>query len=211
LLEEWDIKYRSYAPDIVFGYASKSKSKVVSSKNILGISILNTKLNPEVKGDYIHKMAELVNMYLDRSLDKQVRLFGFDGGHENDGAVIDQILKIVQFPERVVKIEYNDKITITEYLDLFSECGFIVANRFHSMVLAAKFGIPFSPIIYSKKTSNVLNDIGYHLKSIKYKDIAKIDLDELLENINNGSNIFAMPETVSYESRKHFCGLDQLG
>ena len=88
MLEEWNIENRSYAPDIVFGYASKSKSNIARSKNILGISILNTKLNLQVKSDYINKMAELVNLYLDKSLDKQVRLFGFDGGHENDGAVI---------------------------------------------------------------------------------------------------------------------------
>jgi colanic acid/amylovoran biosynthesis protein len=211
LLNQWSLGNKSeLAPDIIFGYDYKPQEQVASAKNILGISILNTKLNPEVCSDYIAKMADLVNQYLSQSKNNQVRLFGFDGGHENDGLIIDLVLNEVLDKARVNKVEYNAKITIEEYLELFVECGFMVANRFHSMVLAAKYNIPFYPIIYSKKTSNVLSDMNYPFDSIEYVNIAQLDNQALIKSITNNQRNFILPELYSQQALNHFYGLDNL-
>ncbi|MBY0540658.1 MAG: polysaccharide pyruvyl transferase family protein, partial [Campylobacterales bacterium] len=211
LLNSWGLAYKSkVAPDFIFGYDYQPKVQVASAKNILGISILNTKLNPEVRDIYIHKMSELINAYLEQDNTHQVRLFGFDGGHENDGLIIDLVLNEVLDKTRVTKIEYNAKITIEEYLELFLECGFMIANRFHSMVLAAKYNIPFYPIIYSKKTSNVLSDMKYQFDSIEYANIAQLDSQALIKSIMTNQRNFILPESYSHEALNHFYGLDNL-
>jgi len=211
LLNQWKLGNKTgLAPDIIFGYDYQPRAQVASAKNILGISILNTKLNPEVRDVYIHKMAELINAYLEQDNTHQVRLFGFDGGHENDGLIIDLVLNEVLYKTRVTKIEYNAKITIEEYLELFLECGFMVANRFHSMVLAAKYNIPFYPIIYSKKTSNVLSDMKYPFDSIEYANIAQLDSQALIKSIMTNQRNFILPESYSHEALNHFYGLDNL-
>lgn len=211
LLNQWALGKKSgLAPDIIFGYDYQPTVRVASAKNILGISILNTKLNPEVRNSYISKMADLVNQYLSQNENNQVRLFGFDGGHENDGLIIDLVLNEVLDKARVTKVEYNAKITIEEYLELFLECGFMVANRFHSMVLAAKYNIPFYPIIYSKKTSNVLSDMKYPFDSIEYANIGQLDNLDLIKSITNNQRNFILPELYSQRSLNHFYGLDNL-
>jgi len=211
LLNQWKLGNKTgLAPDIIFGYDYQPKVQVASAKNILGISILNTKLNPEVRDIYIHKMSELINAYLEQDNTHQVRLFGFDGGHENDGLIIDLVLNEVLDKTRVTKIEYNAKITIEEYLELFLECGFMIANRFHSMVLAAKYNIPFYPIIYSKKTSNVLSDMKYPFDSIEYANIAQLDSQALIKSIMTNQRNFILPESYSQQALNHFYGLDNL-
>lgn len=210
LLNEWEIKNRDLAPDIIFGYDFHPKFKPGNNKDILGISILNTKLNPEVRNLYIEKMAGLTNMYLKESPNKMVRLFGFDGGNENDGEIIDEVLKLLNFPERAIKVEYNNNITINEYLNLFIECSYILANRFHSVILAAKFGIPFFPIIYSEKTSNALNDIGYFSTSVQYKKIDSLNLNTMHDLIRVSEKNYAIKDTICSQSIKHFIGLDHL-
>lgn len=213
LLKLWSLEKKSgLAPDIIFGYDYQPSITIASAKNILGISILNTKLNPEVRGSYIVKMANLVNQYLSINNKNQVRLFGFDGGHENDGAVIDEILNHIlnQNKARVSKIEYNAKIDIQQYLDLFLECGFIVANRFHSMILAAKYNIPFFPIVYSQKTLNVLHDMKYPYSSIKYAMISQLDCKQLINAVISNTREFILPTSYSQQALNHFYGLDNL-
>lgn len=211
LLNQWSLSYKSkLAPDIIFSYDYQPIVKVASAKNILGISILNTKLNPEIQSAYINKMIELINEYLKINDNNQVRLFGFDSGHENDSIVIDLILEKIIDKAKVMKIEYNSKIMIANYLELFLECGFIVANRFHSMVLAAKYNIPFFPIVYSKKTSNVLDDIRYPYSSLKYANIAEFNIEELIFEIESNKRNFILPKHVSQHALNHFYGLDSI-
>ena len=208
LLEEWEVPNRECAPDMIFGYNYKPKIGLNRKQNILGISIINTNLNPEARHVYIQKMADLVNAYLESSQENQVRLFGFDGGHENDGQVIDEVVQLVTIKERVVKVEYSDDIHISEYLDLFYECSFIMACRFHSMILAAKFSIPFFPIIYSKKTSYALDDLGYFYDQIKYEKINELDIPKLLRGIQSDTRSFSISSSVVKDCEMHFNGLN---
>jgi colanic acid/amylovoran biosynthesis protein len=208
LLEKWGISNRDYAPDMVFGYNFEPKEGLCRNPNMLGISIINTKLHSNARQDYIHKMAELVNAYLATSEDKSVRLFGFDGGRENDEEVIDEVLQYVNAKGRVRKIIYNEKILIMPYLDLFWECSFVLASRFHSMILAARFGIPFFSIIYSKKMSNVLSDLGYFDNSVLYGRVHELDVPKLVGGMQNNLNSYSISPSVVSDSKKHFCGLD---
>ena len=208
LLQEWGISKKCVAPDIIFGYDFQHMLKPDNKKNALGISILNTKLNPDIKPIYIRKMAELSNLYLSHSKDSTVRLFGFDGGRENDGEVIDEVMKLIKFSDRVVKMVYNKNTNIVSFLRLLIECRYIIACRFHSMVLAAKYGIPFYPIVYSEKTSNVLDDVGYDLGRIKYSKINDLNVVKLFEDIVNINYSFSLSTSICDDSKKHFASLD---
>lgn len=51
--------------------------------------------------------------------------------------------------------------TIEQTLEYYKRCHIILGMRFHSMILASIYGIPFIGISYGEKTSSLLSEIGW--------------------------------------------------
>ncbi|MCB4234500.1 polysaccharide pyruvyl transferase family protein [Kaistella anthropi] len=64
---------------------------------------------------------------------------------------------------------------ITAYLQHIGECSHFVAARFHAVIIAVKYGIPVIPVIYSSKTVNLLDDLGYRGTKINLENIQQIE------------------------------------
>ena len=57
--------------------------------------------------------------------------------------------------------------------ELLGRCKYVIATRFHAVILALLFGKPVYPIIYSDKTKNVLYDIKFKGDTITINKISE--------------------------------------
>jgi len=206
ILQENNISNCGYYSDIVFNYHDNNNMKDIE-KNRLGISIINYCRNIEHKQQYIDKTIELINKYLKEQKDNTVYLFGFDAGIENDAEVIDVIIKKIIEKDKVYSVIYNGNID--DFLEHYKKCSFIIGTRFHSLILALKYQIPFIPIIYNIKAENLLNDINYNNNRYHYYNMIEFNIGKILNTIKN-TQTFKVNEEYINLSKGHFNYLDKL-
>jgi colanic acid/amylovoran biosynthesis protein len=94
---------------------------------------------------------------------------------------------------------------LDEALGILSTTGLIVGTRFHATVIGVALGIPTLPIVYSRKTSNMLDEIGFPGVRI---DLLSEAWDGTLGDLA-GAALGAEARTrLSVEAARQFEGLD---
>lgn len=217
LLAEWGLSKKSgYGADIVLSYPMAAEPAIIADgggrkTEILGISIMNY-MSGRLQADYIEKMAKIANEYLHASPDGRVLLFGFDGGRENDGVCIKKVLGFIEepFEGRVEVVQYGNHIPMAEFLKRFSMCSSIIGCRFHSIVLSILFKIPCIPVRYSKKTDNLLSDIGYQGVSYEYQHMREANASEVVSIILERKAACIDAAEYAKSANNHFKYLDTL-
>lgn len=178
--------------------------------NLVGISVNNNPKEPGRNGPYVESMARLVERLLSAGL--RVRLFGFDSGAENDAFIISQVLERLPAAQASGKVEQCVYAgDVAGFLAAFGECEHIFASRFHSLVLALCFGIPFTPFAYLNKTVDFLKDIGYHGPLFDYDNLAT-GVDEAVAHIHGRRaevDLAALTE-MKARAESNFSRADQL-
>ena len=81
---------------------------------------------------------------------------------------------------RITTHFYNGNIGKT--LEVFSKASFVIASRFHSMILGISFGKPVFPISYNCKTINYLNDLHFAGKYATLSSLFEITSEDVLYN-----------------------------
>lgn len=135
-------------PDIVFSLPDDMIPDA-ESENLLGISVHNM-------ADCV-SLAEAADRYIAET-GGRVLLLCFDSGAENDMAAAERVKAASKNSGRLEAVPYE---TISGMLTQMKRCKCILGVRFHSVVLSARMGIPFVPLMYSSKTSHVLDDLHY--------------------------------------------------
>ncbi len=198
-----DLPNVRYAPDVLFGYKFFPEYK--TGKGV-GISVISLKNRPQIenmKEVYYSTIAKCCNYCISNSI--PVSLFSFCK-LEGDEEAIEEILKYVNRPECVNVIKYTGNIANT--LDEMNSCEFILATRFHAMVLGWAMKKKVLPIVYSKKQTNVINDIGYSGPVWNLIDGQEYYYEDLLEDCftNNSPDT----NTLAKETEAHFKALDEF-
>ncbi len=121
----------------------------IKSEGMLGISVHNS-VSP-------YMLAAAADGYIEKT-GRGAILMCFNTGAENDSLAAENVLKAVRNKDNVEIVRYT---TIQNMLCNMKRCGVIMGIRLHSIVLAARMGIPFVPVAYSEKTTRVLEDINY--------------------------------------------------
>ena len=122
---------------------------------------------------------------------------------EGDEDAVDSILKLVEGKERVEVYKYDGNIQ--EALSVIASCKIVIAARFHAMILGLLFDKTVIPMIYSDKTFNVINDIGFKGKYIRLEGLSYFDISNFSEaDLNYKFDITNQIE----DSRKQFKVLD---
>jgi colanic acid/amylovoran biosynthesis protein len=211
LLQDWGCRQNYVlAPDMVFSYPHSASRTAAPGRNRLGISVINLHRTAAQTDAYIDKLTQLAVAYLQGDACREVWLFGFDGGMENDGVAIERIvINLAMYGDRVTRHEYSRSYVINDFIDVFASCSYMVCSRFHSVVLALKYGIPFFPIAYSDKTLNLLQDIGYDGKVARYASMHELDIDYVMRDITDCGRRFALEANLTAASRDHFAALDR--
>lgn len=198
-----DINTVRMAPDIVFQLNGKLEEKI---NNSVVISVIKPSIRKELIGldsDYYNKIKELIIEFINRGLDVTLMSFCKDEGDEE---AIDEIYSLIDDKYIKMLTKYYYAGNIEEALKIINNAKFIIATRFHSMILGYACNKPTFPIVYSKKMSNVIFDIDTNIKYVDLQNINKIKASEVYEYMVS-QKVDISKQRI--ESEKHFEILDK--
>lgn len=152
-----DLPNTSYAPDVVLNLPLPTKCEC---DDTVLISVIDVS-----RRETIADMAEVYEKFIAGVCQECVKqgktpvLMSFC---ENEGDVV-AVRRIMQrldsdVLEQTRSYEYAGDVDTA--IMLFNKASFVLATRFHAMILALRFGKPFFSISYNDKIKWVLNDLG---------------------------------------------------
>src|SRR5699024_4217930 len=102
---------------------------------------------------------------------------------------------------------YKYRGDIDEAIQIISSSRYMIATRFHAMILGWLHHKPTLPIAYSEKMTNVMNDVGYKGMYIDFTNLDDLQFDKVYDDLKtNAVNISKQIEN----SEKHFKKLDEF-
>lgn len=192
------------APDVVLSISDQSSKKKEKSVGISTIQLEGRVDLSEYAQQYEQKIIAFIKRYIDEGY--QVKLFSFC---ENEGDLqgirdIENQLD-VQYLNHVHVVNYTGDLT--QFLNEFKRCERIIGTRFHALILAMKYKQPFYPLIYSAKTRNFLEDLGFEESGCTIKDIEHLNVEEIID-IKSFNNM--RDEQVFLDAHQQFKKLDEF-
>ena len=190
-----------YAPDILCTYQLPAAPK----KNMILVSCIFYDSREEIRqfdnDAYEKKMIELCEYYIAQN--KEICLLSMCSPQQDH--VMCQRIKN-KFANHVTVVEYRGNID--EVTRLFSAAEYVIASRFHAMVLSWIAKTPVFPIYYSDKTLNVIKDYGFTGEYTDINEFSSLSCEQIDANRLN-SYIFN-PEKLQTEAQNHFLKLDEF-
>lgn len=195
-----DLKNVRCRPDIVFSLDTKKYNKI--SKNKVVFSIIKPSFRENLKGldeVYKQKIIEIIKYFSKK--DYQITLMSFCK-LEKDEEFIDEIINDINI--KVDKYFYRGNIN--EAINEISTSQYIVATRFHAVILGILLGKKVLPIVYSDKTENVLNDLNFESEKVRIENIKDFDIKSSFKNIKKYNGNL---KKIVKDSEKQFEILDK--
>lgn len=172
----------SYAPDVVFNL--DTNPYLTTTRREIAISLIDLERN-ELQLKHIDltykKIVDVIERYMENGYN--VNLISFCK-NQGDEFAVQHIQKLVHNKRHLKAYCYNGSNT-DKILSLFARCEYVVAGRFHAMILSMLFHKPFFPICYSDKMFNYLNDIDFKGEYIDIHSLNKIDFELVNSNLQN--------------------------
>ena len=191
------------APDVLFGY--KYYPIPFKGDNI-GISVIDLSCRNKLcayQKEYEMLITELIRLY--NLANKKVILYSFCNV-EGDKDAINRIIKSLQFEANLEIIEYNGDISYI--LNSINTCECVFASRFHAMIIGWSMGKRVLPIIYSKKQTNVIQDINYSGYCWDLLSKEKVTANTLIKGMKEAP--FFDCSLLKKNSEKQFFALDEF-
>ncbi|OQP08346.1 polysaccharide pyruvyl transferase family protein, partial [Geobacillus thermoleovorans] len=91
-------------------------------------------------------------------------------------------------------------------LDVIAGSSFVVATRFHAMILGWVYNKPVFPIAYSNKMINVMKDVGFKGSYVDFNDLNSLEPEEVFRSME--SNFVDISQQIK-SSEKQFQKLDE--
>lgn len=197
------------APDILFGYPMP---KVTKKKDRIFVSVIDcaSRDDRHALGErdslYINNMAMLIKGYLQDGY--SVVLSSFCKA-EGDERAIEKILTGFSEAEKrhITTLCYNGSNS-SKILEEMAASAYIIATRFHATILAIAAGCAVLPIVYSDKTKNVLEDIGFDSLVYDLRDDGKWSYQESRRNLEKPTPM--INPDVLRDAERHFEKLDHI-
>ncbi len=146
--------------DIVFTLPNIIPEMFIShaqDQNLIGCIFLSHK-KIDVKHKLFLSLLNGINLLLAQG--KKIRLFTFCLGDDSYDSHLNALLKATcSEPNRVEIITFSGDLF--NYMKMIQECSKLISMRFHGLILAFLFSIPFASISYHVKNSFFLQDINY--------------------------------------------------
>jgi colanic acid/amylovoran biosynthesis protein len=200
-----DLTNVRYESDIVFSFPVPN---IDERKKQLVISVIDLSWRENLKAyecDYLEKIAEL-STYLTKN-DYIVYLMGFCNS-EGDNKAINRILTLINDDDRK-NVKTNYYYGNLDYaISLIQQSQFVVATRFHAMILGWVFKKPVYPIIYSDKSLHVIEDVKFDGLHAKIENMKEVEVSKVLEYLLRGNTLNI--ETHIYSAENQFKKLDEL-
>lgn len=166
-----------YAPDVVF--TMKPIRKVPSEKNVI-IQVMDI-------ARYTHDQTVIQSYYtLLRSAIERFRQQGHKiilvsfCKREGDEEGIKCLFSRMPNRQGIEVLRYTGEIDTV--INCFSNASFVIASRFHSLILAAVCGKPVFPISYSCKTIHYLQDLRFTGNHTTLETLAEVSVEDIIYN-----------------------------
>lgn len=186
------------ATDMVF--TADFRLEECGKDNVLGI-VPRRKLysTEEEHLAYCRSMAQIADAYIEKNVDCGVRFLAYSTGEYDDRAVALDIIRLMKDPAKAEVIGYEGDIT--NFLEKIASCKALLPTRFHGLVLALIFRIPFVPVPYEVKVKQLLEELDYKGVQIPYGTAIT---PELAESAADDLNDFGISESdlCAYEQKK---------
>lgn len=177
-----DLSNVRMADDIIFQLSSKKLELVHLTKNIV-ISVIK----PSIRKDlalyddiYYKKIKDITVYFIEKGY--EVTLMSFCE-LEGDKDAIEAIINLIPKNYLYNVSKYLYKLNIAEALDIIQKSNFVVATRFHSMILGWVYKKPVFPITYSTKMLNVMNDLSFKGAYAELNSIESLKPEDVFESM----------------------------
>ena len=176
------------ADDIIFGYKNTLPAE---EENSIMLSVIDFKVRSayrKLHNVYRDKMADLINQFVSKGF--QVKLTSFC---EKEGD--EDMIEVITACSSLSK-EAKDSLQIIRYrndmeklIHTIKSVKYIVAARFHAMILGLLFGKKVFAVIQGNKFNNVIEDNGWPLESCRIREIDKLEPEQVLHYFENSCKI----------------------
>lgn len=195
-----------YAPDIVF-QMDMERYKGSAIKNRVGFSIIDVRHKKglsEYYDSYIKSTVKSIELLTDKGYECYLMSFCEE---EGDLEIIN-IIKSSLTTSTLEKIEiYDYKGDIDEAIRLIASFELLVAARFHANIIALLLEIGLMPVVYSKKTSEMLGDINMDKVLINMNELhLQYDESTIKSSFNNKTDL----ASISNDAKNQFKKLNEF-
>lgn len=142
------------------GFLAQPPERLPREQADLVISVMDTtdRLDQRSADAYEEAMADLAKRAIESG--SRVCLMSFCS-YQGDDRAAARILQRLPQPVSGGAFTHEYKGDLEEALSVLAGCRTVIGARFHAVVLGLAFGKAVLPIAYSKKTTDMLSDIGY--------------------------------------------------
>lgn len=189
-----------YAPDIVFGL---NIDRAVPKENIVLFSLIDLNdgehsSNAQYHDCYVESMASLCHDMISSGVTPFMVSFCAAQGDEH---AADEVVSLLSNEDaaRVQTIVYDGDLD--KIIALFLRAKYVIGTRFHSIVMGLLAGALTLPIVYSVKTSSMLDDFGQPYTGFQ-------ELPAKISDVKFAYMDDCTYESVSREAEKQFAALD---
>lgn len=191
------------ADDIVFQLDNNNSKQ---QNNQIVISVIQPSFREDlINYDqiYYEKIKEIALEFIKK--DYEITFISFCK-NEGDEEAIEEIMSMIpkNYLNKVNKHFYQTNLN--ETLDVIKKARFMVATRFHAMILGWVYSKPVFPIAYSKKMTNVMKDINFEGNYTDFENLDKLEPKQVFKSLE--SNIIDVSEQA-INAEQHFKKLDE--
>lgn len=172
-----------YAPDVIFGLKNLPKATECAKKQLV-ISVVDTASysgGEKLEGSYYSLLESVIRQQSDEF---SIHLVTFC---EKEGD-----LRGAERLQSALGDEYRGRVSVDRYdgdteklLRIFASADYVIASRFHSMILGMLFGKPVFPFCFSAKTTHYLEDLGFCGKTATGGNISVLTNGDVMYNYEN--------------------------
>ncbi|EQB38109.1 MULTISPECIES: polysaccharide pyruvyl transferase family protein [Virgibacillus] len=188
------------ATDMAFQLET-TDTKTASMMSVI-ISVIKPSIRSSLRGYdaiYYNKVSEIARYFMIQGY--TVTLMSFCG-YERDHEAINSIIHLLSDDEKNQIRTFYYQYKLEEALTLLSSSAFIVATRFHSMILGWLFQKPVFPIVYSSKMTNILNDINFQGSYTTFDGLKNLKAENVYESVN--TNTVDISNQISKAGKQFF-------
>ncbi len=148
-------------PDLIFGLDITKQKATKGKKPLIGISLCPPIQNDP--NDLLSQIEKYLPSFIKNNKDKYE--FKFIPGLEVDMQYLSYFRKKFGIELPFFKPDLNDYFN--SYFQIVNSCDYLIASRYHMLLLGALMGIPTFAISYAEKTNTLLKEFPDQIKPFK--------------------------------------------
>ncbi|WP_346355413.1 polysaccharide pyruvyl transferase family protein [Azotosporobacter soli] len=200
-----EMKNTRHGSDIVFGIAGLPQPEVIKA---VGISVINLELPArkeivQYAKQYDAKMAEIAEVFIRKGYD--IYFYSFCKA-EGDEEAIERIVELISPTLRKQSFSHYYRGDLDAVLQSLASMEYIIATRFHAMILGMVLKKPTYPIIYDEKMKHVLEDMKFAGNYSLLSEVGDIIPQEMIVDFTE--NAQDVTRQVA-DSHKHFTAFEK--